>query len=68
MMIKREGLLDLELGPDLTDKEWATVLERHRKANIERLRSIFRKEITLTKEKRAEIECAAHGIWKFYDA
>jgi hypothetical protein len=52
-------------GPDLTQQEWQETLTRHRKANIELLRAIFRKDLVVTKEQRAGIERAAHGIWDF---
>jgi hypothetical protein len=55
----------LKLGPPLTEQEWQRTLECHRKANIEKLRAIFRKDLVVTKEQRAQIECAAHGMWDF---
>ena len=64
-MMLHKHPFEFELGPDLTEQEWQQVLESHRKANIETLRSIFRKDLVVTKEKRSEIECAAHGMWKF---
>jgi hypothetical protein len=53
------------LGPRLTEQEWEQTLQRHRKAKIAELRAFFRKEIVLTKEQRADIERAAHGLWAF---
>jgi hypothetical protein len=54
----------LELGPDLTEQEWQRALRCHRKAMVAKLRSIFRKDITVTKQEREEIELAAHGRWE----
>jgi hypothetical protein len=53
----------LELGRDLTEQEWQKALQAHRKAMIAKLRSIFRKDITVTKQEREEIVAAAHGMW-----
>jgi hypothetical protein len=55
----------LKLGPPLSEREWAAALECHRKANVEKLRAIFRKDLVVTKEQRTQIECAAHGMWEF---
>jgi hypothetical protein len=55
----------LVLGPNLTEQEWQHVLQRHREAMIKQLRAIFRKELVVSKEQRADIERAAHGMWKF---
>lgn len=53
------------LGPPLSKQEWEATLERHRKASIELMRAIFRKDLVVTKEQRAGIERAAHGMWEF---
>jgi hypothetical protein len=53
----------LELGPDLTEQEWQRALQAHRKAMIEKLRAILRRDIVVTKQQREEIERAAHGMW-----
>ncbi|MBR1276107.1 hypothetical protein [Bradyrhizobium sp. AUGA SZCCT0283] len=54
-----------KLGPRLSEHEWQQLLQRHRGLAIEQLRSIFRKDLVVTKEKRTEIERAAHGMWSY---
>jgi hypothetical protein len=56
---------DWKLGPPLSEQEWQQTLQRHREAKIAELRAIFRKDVVVTKQQRSEIECAAHGMWKF---
>lgn len=43
--------------------DWDQVLQRHRKAQIEKLRAVNRRDINVSKTERAEIERAARGVW-----
>jgi hypothetical protein len=47
----------------MIDEAWDQTLQRHRKAQIEKLRAINRKAISVTAEQRAETERAARGVW-----
>jgi hypothetical protein len=46
-------------------EEWEQTLQCYRKFQIETLRAINRRAITVTQEQRAEIERAARGEWAF---
>ena len=62
-MMTTELEFGLELGPDLTQREWEETLACHREAMIAKLRAIFRKELVVTRQQREDIERAAHGMW-----
>jgi sialic acid synthase SpsE len=61
MMMFNEMIIDGVCS--MEPKEWEQFLQAYRHTQIETLRAINRKEITVTELQRAEIEKAARGLW-----
>jgi hypothetical protein len=51
------------MNKQMTDQEWQATLQRHRRAQIERLRAINRNSVDVSDEYRADISRAASGIF-----
>jgi hypothetical protein len=58
-----------EIGiPKMDQDEWEETLKLHRKAQIEKLRAVNRKDLSVNKEHHDEIKRAAQGIFWTHSA